>query len=74
MESDYKQNYIYIIKNSSYSSDHVMKCKVLEITDTSIYLENLDTNTKFRSTIKRHMYDWDILEYLGEDKTKLKKG
>jgi len=59
-----KENNIYIFtqKNTSYPTP--WKGKILEITKTTIYVKNLDQNTKWRSTLEKFNDDLKPIELI----------
>lgn len=60
---------IYIVQgsNSCYSSP--FKIRVLEVTDTTYYIHNLDADKKFRETKDQFSFRYKVVEDLGLVKT-----
>ena len=53
----------YIIKKLQYNS--VVKIKILELTEKTIYFENVDNNIKERLLISQFYNNYEIIEYCG---------
>lgn len=62
MELKEKNTYIFTQKNTSYPTP--FKGKILELTKTTIYIENLDLNTKWRSTLEKFNNDLKPIELI----------
>lgn len=61
---DLKQGHTYIIRKGH---SMVTKLKILELTETTAYILNVDVNTKYREELTMMGYTWKILEDLGDD-------
>jgi len=57
-----KQNSTYIFKQKHTSYPTVFKGKVLELTNTTIYLKDLDSDIKYREILSTFNNKWEIIE------------
>lgn len=56
------ENRIYIIKTKSSGYSPPMKIKVLEVTDKTYYIHNLDSENKYRKLKEEFDRDYKIIE------------
>ena len=59
-----KQNNIYIFTQRNTSFPTPFKGKILELTKTTIYIENLDLNTEWRETLEKFNNDFKPIELI----------
>jgi hypothetical protein len=59
-----KQNNIYIFTEKRTSFPKPFKGKIIELTKTTIYIENLDSNIKYRKTLELFNKDLEPIELI----------
>lgn len=57
---------IYIVQGSSSCYSSPFKIKVLEVTDTTYYIHNLDVDKKFRETKDQFSFRYKVIETISE--------
>lgn len=70
-----KVNHSYIVKgNKALNFDFIRKIFVVEVTKTTVYYQNMDAESKnkTRQLISDFVYDWKIVEDLGNNNTRTK--
>lgn len=64
---------IYIIKSTSSSYSTPQKIKVLEVTEKTYYIHNLDSGSKYRELKEMFNRDYKIIEEVAVDFTNIPK-
>lgn len=69
MEDKLKEGSEVIVKGARVSNEkNYMKLKIVEVTDVTYYIENLDTSHRFRKSIYDFENDFKVVEILKEYK------
>lgn len=60
-----KQSNVYIVRRTIGISDNIFKMKILELTATSIFYENIDSDYSKREELRKFNLENVVLENLG---------